>query len=262
MTGPVRCELASGLLTLTLAEAESRNAFSAELVGSLNEALRQAADEPEARVGLLLAEGPAFSAGMDMKRVALDDRAQAARFADALAEAYRRLLRLPIPLLCAVDGPAMGGAVGLALSADLIWMGPNGRFSFPETRVGVVPALVSVPARRRLPVGRLSGLALSGALLEPDDARRIGMVDFIAAESAAAEARAFAANMIRERSDEAMRRTKAFLQAEGLADLDRQLEAARLEFCQAVQTAAARRGVEAFRRKQPLVWDESGTDPS
>lgn len=253
----IKHELVEGVFRLALNNPDRRNVLSSEMAESLNAALDRAAAEPGARVALLTAEGSVFCAGMDLKTVALDDAEQAARFSAALAESYRKLLMLPIPLLCAVDGPAMGGAVGLALAADLVWVGPNARFAFPETKVGVVPALVSVAARRRMLPGKLAGMALTGIPVGPEEALRLGLADFVSAESARADAEVFARKLIVENSDEAMRRTKAFLQAEFMKNLDAELEAAKKEFRETVATEAARRGLAAFREKRTPQWDQS-----
>ena len=113
---PASYVLDSGLARITLNQPERRNALNVPLVQALNDALDAAAAEPRARVALLSANGPAFCAGMDLKTVALDDPPQAEAFAAMLYAAYRKLLLLPLPLIAAVDGPAMGGAVGLALA--------------------------------------------------------------------------------------------------------------------------------------------------
>lgn len=245
-----------GIARITLNHPEKRNILSFELVEALNAALEKAAGDPAVRVVLLAAEGKAFCAGMDLKKIALDDESDAARFSDMLAEAYRRLLMLPVPLLCAVDGPAMGGAVGLALAADLVWVGEHAKFAFPETRVGVVPALVSVPARRRMAPGKLSGMLLAGIPAGPKKALRLGLADFAVEGSALEEAEAFAEQLIKENSDEAMRRTKAFVIQEFGGTLEDELAAATAEFREAVKSKAAARGLAAFRNKTKLVWNE------
>lgn len=249
-----------GIARVTLNQPDRRNVLSFELVEGLNAALDRAAADLAVRVVLLAAEGPAFCAGMDLKRIALDDEADASRFSDMLAGAYRRLLTLPVPLLAAVDGPAMGGAVGLALAADIIWVGANARFAFPETRVGVVPALVSVPARRRMAPGKLSGMLLAGIAAGPREAVQLGLAEFAvegdAPDAARAAATAFAVQLVRENSDEAMRRTKAFVRQQFGASLEAELAAATAEFRQAVKTKAAARGLAAFRNKSTLAWNE------
>lgn len=253
----VQYELAEGLATISLNQPERRNVLSFDLARELNDALDVAAADPLAKVVVLKANGPAFCAGMDLKSIALDNPAQALEFATLLAGTYRRLLTLPAPLLCAVDGPAMGGAVGLALAGDLLWVGPGAKIAFPETRLGVVPALVSVVARRRIAPGKLMGLALTGVEMSAEDALRIGLADFIAPEGAADAARAFGQKILVENSSEAMHRTKAFLQAQFGAELEKHLADAIAEFKVAVSTKACAAGLAAFREKRKIVWSEA-----
>jgi enoyl-CoA hydratase/carnithine racemase len=179
---------------------------------------------------------------------------QAERFALLLAETYRRLLLLPIPLICGVDGPVMGGGVGLAMAADVVWAGPEARFTFPETRIGLVPALVSVVARRRLRPATLQGMTLSATEVDPSDALRLGLVDRLSAASAAEDAEREARRILRENSPSAMRETKAFLQTQFGETLEWELEAAVAEFRRAAGTEACRRGLQAFREKRALTW--------
>ena len=246
----------SGLALLTLARPAERNALSFELLTDLNAALRQISADDSLSVVVLSAQGPTFCAGMNLKSVALEDPKQAERFARLLAEIYGRLLRLPIPLLCGIDGPVMGGGGGLALSADLAWSGPNARFAFPETRLGLVPALVSVVMRRRLNPTVLSGVTATAREIGPADALRLGLTDFVATESGAEEAERHARKLLRENSGEAMRRTKAFLQSQSVASLEPELDAAIKEFCAAVATESCQRGLRAFREKKSPGWSD------
>jgi enoyl-CoA hydratase/carnithine racemase len=163
-------------------------------------------------------------------------------------------LTLPMPLFCAVDGPALGGAVGIALSADLVWMGPEARFAFPETRVGVVPAFVSVVARRRMTPGKLMGMALTGFTADATTAVRLSMAEFVSPNRASDDAEAYARRLMRDNSGRAMRRTKAYLQNQFSSTLEAELEAARAEFTAAAGSDAAREGLDMFRKKMPLVW--------
>jgi len=250
----VLLENESGLAILTLSRAAERNALSFGLLTELNTALASVVADETIQVALLRASGPSFSAGMDLKTVALEDPKQAELFGRMLAETYHRLLLLPIPLLCAVDGPALGGAVGLAMAADLIWAGPNARFAFPETRIGLAPALVSVVARRRLSPGKVAAMLIAGEEVGAADALRLGLVDFTATQSAAAEAAEYAYRILRDRSSEAMRRTKAFLQASLMPQYEKELESAIAEFRTAVATESCQRGLKAFKEKKPLTW--------
>ncbi len=252
----VRYRAEGGVARLTLNRPERRNALSLEVLAALQSALDEAGPDPRTRVLCLDATGPAFSAGIDLWDVDLTEPVEARGLAEALSGVYRTLLTFPTPVLCSVQGPAAGGGVGLAGAADLIWAGPGASFQLPEARIGLVPALVSVVLRRRLAPKKLSALALGGRVLGPSAALAAGLVDVLAEGAPDAEMEQFASDLVRDHSAGALRRTKAFLDRQLTADLDREIEAAKEEFREAVQTADARRGLAAFRRKEAVRWND------
>jgi enoyl-CoA hydratase/carnithine racemase len=255
MAAAVRYEARGGIATVTLARPEVRNALGVVSAHELKAALGRAAVDASVRLVLIEAEGPAFCAGMDLKSVDLADPSQAAAFAAALADVYEALMETAKPVLCAVDGPVSGGGVGLPAAADLVWAGPGAKFSLPETRLGLVPALVSVPLRRRISAPRLTRMALGGAALDADQAVATGLADFHAPRGAGPAARAFAESMLREHATGASARTKQFLARHATESVRAELDEARREFVEAVGTDEARRGLDAFRRKEAVRWD-------
>ena len=256
MSDSVLHEVAGGIGRITLNRPEKRNALSLGMIEELSRAIDTVKEDASTRVVLVTARGKVFCAGMDLESVRLDDRDEASRFATGLADVFRALLTLPIPLLCGVDGPVLGGGAGLALAADLVWVGPRAVFAFPETRLGVAPALVSVVARRRVSPLQLSGILTTGMPCDPARSVHTGLADFRATDSAAAEAQACAEKLVHENSSAAMRRTKEFLIAQASGDLDEELPAAEREFREAVASPEAQRGLEAFRLALPLAWDD------
>ncbi len=255
MSAPVRIGVEEGVARVILARPEAANSLSLEMLELLNDAVAAAAEDPAVRVVRLGAEGRSFCAGIDLKSVELSDPDRAARFARGLSEVYRRLLTLPVPLLCSVEGAAVGGGVGLAAAADLVWAGPEARFSLPETRIGFVPALVSVVLRRRLTERRLVGLALSGRVLDSRQALAFGLADVLVEGPAGAEADQFASSFDEGHAPEAIRRTKEFL-LEGRAEsLEVELARARREFVAAAASEEVRRGLAAFRQGDSVRWD-------
>jgi methylglutaconyl-CoA hydratase len=244
------------LLRIELHDPDRRNALSFELLENLKQALSEAGEEDSASLAMLSAKGPAFSAGMNLKSMRLEDPAEAERFANLLGAVYKMLLEFRVPLVCAVDGPALGGAVGIVLACDSVWMGPMARIGFPETRIGLVPALVSVIARRRLSEGKLLSLVLSATPVDGQEAVRLGLADHQARADATAEAEAFCRKTIRENSAEAMRRTKRFLRSHSLTHFDEEIELAKSEFFAAVASESAKRGLASFREKKLVDWSE------
>ena len=255
MNALVEYEVSNGVARVTLDRPEARNALSIEMVEMLKKRIDAAVSDPSAHLVWLGAAGPAFCAGMDLKSVELSHPAQAARFARALSGLYCRLLTLPMPLLCSVDGPVAGGGVGLVAAADLVWAGPKATFALPETRLGFVPALASVVLRRRLSPQRLSGMALSGISFDANQALIAGLADFAAENSAAAEADQFARSLLRDHSPGAMSRTKTFLVNPVSTALRVEFVDAEREFLTAAGGEEAQRGLTAFRRKESVRWD-------
>ncbi len=249
-------EVTKGLARITLNRPEKRNALSLEMIGELSRAIDAVKEDDSTRVVLVTARGDAFCSGMDLSAVPLDDPDEAGRFGADLAEVYGKLLTLPFPLLCGVDGPVMGGGGGLALAGDLVWVGPKALFAFPETRLGVVPALVSVVVRRRVSPLALSGMATTGIPYDAERSVLVGLADFLVTDSATIEAEAYAEKLLTENSGVAMRRTKEFLIAQSEGDLDEELRAAANEFHRAVTSPEAQRGLQAFRDKLPLTWSD------
>jgi methylglutaconyl-CoA hydratase len=125
----------------------------------------------------------------------------------------------------------------------------------PETRLGLVPALVSVVVRRRVGDGTLKRMALGGISLDAERAVEHGLADFLAEGSASETADEFARELLRDHAPGALARTKRFLSRRAGAGLEAELSEARREFEDAVGSDEARRGLDAFRRKESVRWD-------
>jgi len=135
-----------GVVTLTLARPEKRNAFSSVMVTELNDLLVWAADQPTIRALVLRAEGKHFSAGADladMRTMAEADRQVNINDAVKLARMLQRLDTFARPVLAVVQGAAYGGAVGLCCCCDSVIVGPQARFCLSEARLGLAAAVIS-----------------------------------------------------------------------------------------------------------------------
>jgi methylglutaconyl-CoA hydratase len=248
----IRKNIDRGVATITLDRPQRRNALSPALITQLLESVDAAVNDAGAQVIVLNANGPVFCAGMDLKEVHLDREDEAADFAHRLGTLYLRLLRLEKPLLCAVDGPTLGGGLGLVAAADEVWAGPTTRLALPEVRLGLLPALVSVVLRRRLAPRQLAGLALTGESVDVNGALRLGLVDRVTEGRAAPLVQAHAEELAAENSSSAMNRTRAFLSIVSLAQVEDELEEAQRQFCEAAANPEVRRGLEAFRDRERL----------
>ncbi|MCU0755670.1 MAG: enoyl-CoA hydratase-related protein [Xanthomonadales bacterium] len=139
-------DLRDACLTLTMDRAEVHNAFNAEQIARLTEALQAADADPGVRAVVLAAKGASFSAGADlnwMREMAGYGEAENLADAGRLATLMRTLAFLQKPTIARVQGSAFGGGVGLVACCDLAIGVPAAKFALTEVRLGLVPAVIS-----------------------------------------------------------------------------------------------------------------------
>src|SRR6187397_2498577 len=141
--GALRIDRDEGVLRVTLASPETRNAFDADLIAELSEAF---VDVGTARAVLLAGDGPSFCAGADVEwmrsSVELDFDANVAD-ANALRGMLEAIDRCPAPVVARIQGHALGGGVGLVACSDIVVAEPGAQFAFSEVKLGIVPAVIS-----------------------------------------------------------------------------------------------------------------------
>ena len=173
--GGLRVERDGDVLRITLARAERRNAFDAQLIADLTEAFTDVGD---ARAVVLAGDGETFCAGADIEwqRSAID-LSYEENVEDAL-RLYRMCEAIdvcPAPVVARIQGYALGGGSGLAACADIAIAARNATFGFSEVKLGIIPAVISpfvLPkigqhARRYF---------LTGERFDAETALRIGLV--------------------------------------------------------------------------------------
>jgi methylglutaconyl-CoA hydratase len=179
----LRVELDGHVLRVTLARPERRNAFDAALIAELAEAF---ADVGDARAVLLAGEGPAFCAGADVEW----QRAAVELSYDENVEDALRLYRMleaidscPAPVVCCVQGFALGGGSGLVACADVAIAQPDAVFGFTEVRLGIIPALITPFVLPRIG-SAARRYYVTGERFGAEAALEIGLVSEIAEDAA------------------------------------------------------------------------------
>ncbi len=184
--GGLRIERDGGILHITLAKPERRNAFDAELIAELHEAF---ADVGDARVVVLAGDGPSFCAGADVEwqrasiDLSFDENVEDARRLHAMLDAVDSC---PAPLVARVQGFALGGGSGLVACADVVVAAPDATFGFTEVRLGIIPAVISPFVFAKIGAGAARRLFLTGERFDAETALRIGLVHEVVADLDAA----------------------------------------------------------------------------
>ena len=173
---------ARGVVWLTLARPERKNAFDAALIAELVAALAKI--DASARAVVLASDGDTFCAGADLAWMkSMVDYGVDQNVADsrALAGLFAALDDLPMPLLARVQGAAIGGGAGLVAVADIAVASTEATFGFTEARLGIIPAVVSPYVVRKVGPGHATALFVSGIRFDARRALEIGLVEAVEA---------------------------------------------------------------------------------
>jgi methylglutaconyl-CoA hydratase len=169
------------VLRVSLRRPEVHNAFNAELIGELRRIFRRLHDEPPDRLRavVLRGDGPSFCAGADVTwmRASLGlSREQNEQDAMVMAEMFDAIDRCPVPVICRVQGAALGGGMGLCAVSDLVIAEAGARFGFTETRLGILPAVISPFVIAKVGETHARALFPGGRRFDATRALRIGLV--------------------------------------------------------------------------------------
>ncbi len=170
-----------GLAVITLARPERMNALNATMLHEMKTALESIAARDDLRSLVLTGTGDAFCAGQDLKEdIAVDahgNRDLGAILEERYNPVVRALVELPIPVIAAVNGPAVGAGASLALLSDLVVATEPAYFQFSFTQIGLLPDAGSTWVLPRL-VGHKRALALmlTADKISAHEAKELGIV--------------------------------------------------------------------------------------
>jgi enoyl-CoA hydratase/carnithine racemase len=164
-------------VVLTLNRAESRNALSVALMTELTGEIERQAARPECRVIVLRAEGPAFSAGHDLKdllgRTLEDERT----VFDTCTRLMDTIQRVPQPVIAAVQGIATAAGCQLVATCDLAIAAEGARFATPGVRIGLFCSTPMVAVSRNIGRKRALEMLLTGRAIDAATAAEWGLVN-------------------------------------------------------------------------------------
>src|SRR5271166_6382382 len=189
----------SNVVTLTLAAPQNRNALSLAMIDTLIVAFADLVKDEKARAVVLAGDGPALSAGHDLREIQAHrtdpDRGRAfnEQIMARCATLMQAIVALPKPVVAAVEGVATAAGCQLVASCDLAIAGEAARFALPGVNIGLFCSSPLVAVGRTISRKRAMEMALTGRLYSAAEAERMGLVNrVVAAGQALAEAQALA----------------------------------------------------------------------
>jgi len=173
----------NGVARLTMNRPELRNAFNGCLIEALCEAMGRLGANPDIRAIVLTGAGQAFSAGADlnmMKEVANYSASENKDDARRLAHMLSAIYHLPKPTIALVNGPAMGGGLGLIAACDIAIGADNAFFALSEVRLGLIPAVISPFVLQAIGARQAGRYFMTGERFDAATAKKIGLLHLTA----------------------------------------------------------------------------------
>ncbi|WP_405700001.1 enoyl-CoA hydratase family protein [Streptomyces sp. NBC_01383] len=233
-----------GITTLTLDSPANRNALSARLVGELSAALAACAADGTVRAVVLTHTGNTFCAGADL--TAPPDPA-------AFVALMRQIVALPKPVVARVTGHVRAGGLGLLGACDISAAGPGATFALTESRLGLAPAVISLPLLPRTDPRAAARYYLTGERFDAAEAARISLVTLAAADDVD-EALAPVLDGLRRASPQGLRASKELVTATVLESFDQHAEDLIARSAALFASAEAREGMTAFLERRDPAW--------
>ena len=248
-------ERTEGIARITLNRPEKLNSFNVEMHEALRDALAQVHADPTMRVLVLTGAGRAFCAGQDLSDRAVAPGGTAVDLGASIEKYYGPLVlalrRLPMPVICAVNGVAAGAGANLPLACDIVLAARSASFVEVFCKLGLIPdtgGTYFLP--RLLGSARATALAMLGDKLSAEQAAAWGLIwQCVDDEQLAAETEKLARHFA-QAPTLGLARTKQALQASGLNTLEAQLDLERDCMRELGNSADYREGVAAFMAKR------------
>lgn len=257
IAGPlVRAAVDRGVATLTLDSPHNRNALSERLRVDLAAALAAAADDEGVRAIVLTGAGPAFCAGADLKEVAAEHAGTRSADPDApgLPELFSAIMDSPKTVVAKVNGPARAGGLGLVAAADIAIAADTATFAFTEVRIGVAPAVISVPVAERMHNRQLTRYFLTGETFDAATAAASGLITQAVAVEELDAAVETVLDGLRAGAPSALAATKELLGAPGRGARKTAFETMGERSREFFASDDAAEGRAAFFAKRPPRW--------
>jgi len=163
---------------LTVNRPKALNAINPDVIAALSEAITDLSADAQLRAVVLTGAGEkAFVAGADIAAMRDLTPTQAERFAGHGQSVLDGLASLPVPVIAAVNGFALGGGCELAMACDMVFASAGARFGQPEVKLGVIPGFGGTQRLvRRVGMSVALDLCLTGRMVKAEEALRIGLV--------------------------------------------------------------------------------------
>jgi len=255
-------ESIGSIAVLTLNRPQARNTLSEEMLAALHRELTGIAANERMRAVVIAAKGSVFSAGHDLKELtahradADGGRSYVQRLMESCSAVMLAMLRLPQPVIAAVEGTATAAGCQLVATCDLAVASTAARFCTPGVHIGLFCSTPMVALTRNVARKHAMEMLLTGDTIAAEEAYRLGLVNRVVERGAAREQALAFARRIAEKSAAVVKLGKqAFYQQIEMSIRDAYALASEV-MVQNMMVRDAAEGISAFVEKRPPQWTD------
>jgi enoyl-CoA hydratase len=236
---------------VTINREKALNALNTQVLNDLEEVI-DAVDYDTIRCLIITGAGKkSFVAGADIGEMAEDTKAEGKEFCEHGNRVFRKIETLPIPVIAAVNGFALGGGCELSMACDIRIAADNAVFGQPEVGLGITPGFGGTQRlMRRIPVGKAKEMIYASINIKAEEALKWGLVNAVYPQDELMPAAEKLANRIAVQAPIAVRAAKAAMN-EGIdVPMDDAIQVEVKHFSDCFETADQKEGMKAFMEKR------------
>ena len=251
----IRYEKDGNIGILIIDRPEALNALNSTVIGELYQVIGEVENDSTLGCLIITGEGRSFVAGADIGEQCPMDLTAGRNWGRRGSALMRRIEKLEIPTIAAVNGFALGGGCELALACDIILASEKAKFGQPEVTLGITPGFSGTQRLpRRVGVAKAKELIFSGKMIKADEAKEIGLVNAVfAPEELMNGAKEMAASFTKN-APIAVKYSKACIDRGMQMDIDDGIALENELFGMCYATADQKEGMTAFLEKRPATF--------
>jgi enoyl-CoA hydratase/carnithine racemase len=248
--------LEDGIVLITLNRPQAANALSVQMLKELQDAIDNCKFDPAVRCVVITGDGEkAFCAGADLKERAGMDVPAVRRTVSLIRSTVNLIEGLPQPVIAAVNGVAFGGGTELALACDIRVASETAKFGLTETSLGIIPGAGGTQRLPRLVgKGRAKELIYTARRIDANEAKEIGLVEYIVSPKTVLEKALEIAGQITQNGPIAVKQAKFAIEKGLNVDLNTGLSIEENAYEITIPTRDRLEGLQAFKEKRKPVY--------
>ncbi len=251
----IRYEKNENIGIATINRPEALNALNSQVISELEQLITEVENDAELGAFILTGAGRSFVAGADIGEQKPLDVAGGRMWGQRGAALFRRIEKLEIPTIAAVNGFALGGGCEIALACDIILASEKALFGQPEVGLGITPGFSGTQRLpRRVGVGKAKELIFSGKKIKAAEAKAIGLVNEVYAPEELMNAAVEMAKSFTANAPIAVKYAKACIDRGMQMDIDDGIAVENELFAMCYATADQKEGMSAFLEKRPVEF--------